>query len=95
MPRQLRQYGWNSRFECELPRGCNSRFDELLAAILLTKRPFPDEFNLQRQTIAKRYIAGLLDLPVTFPTPGDDQVFHLFMTQHPDKDDIRTRLQEW
>jgi dTDP-3-amino-2,3,6-trideoxy-4-keto-D-glucose/dTDP-3-amino-3,4,6-trideoxy-alpha-D-glucose/dTDP-2,6-dideoxy-D-kanosamine transaminase len=92
--RKLRQYGWNQRFECQLPGGRNSRLDELQAAVLLAKLPFLDELNRQRREIASQYIAAFSDLPVSLPVPGDDHVFHLFVMQHTDRNNILSRLQQ-
>jgi dTDP-3-amino-2,3,6-trideoxy-4-keto-D-glucose/dTDP-3-amino-3,4,6-trideoxy-alpha-D-glucose/dTDP-2,6-dideoxy-D-kanosamine transaminase len=92
--RQLRQYGWNKRFECQLPGGRNSRLDELQAAVLLAKLPVLDEFNRQRHEIATQFIAAFSDLPVVLPVPGDDHVFHLFVIQHADRNNILGRLRQ-
>jgi dTDP-3-amino-2,3,6-trideoxy-4-keto-D-glucose/dTDP-3-amino-3,4,6-trideoxy-alpha-D-glucose/dTDP-2,6-dideoxy-D-kanosamine transaminase len=92
--RQLRQYGWNKRFECQLPGGRNSRLDELQAAVLLTKLPFLDEFNRQRREIASQYIDAFSDLPVVLPTLGDDHVFHLFVIQLAGRNNALFRLRQ-
>jgi dTDP-3-amino-2,3,6-trideoxy-4-keto-D-glucose/dTDP-3-amino-3,4,6-trideoxy-alpha-D-glucose/dTDP-2,6-dideoxy-D-kanosamine transaminase len=92
--RQLRQYGWNRRFECELPGGRNSRLDEIQAAVLLAKLPFLEEFNRQRKEIASRYVTEFSDLPVDLPSTGEDHVFHLFVIQHSNRDKIISTLRK-
>src|SRR5690606_5525733 len=37
--RALRQYGWGNKYEVELSGGCNSRLDEMQAAVLSAKLP--------------------------------------------------------
>jgi dTDP-4-amino-4,6-dideoxygalactose transaminase len=53
--RQLRQYGWASKYSIEIPFGRNSRLDELQAAILRIKLPYVMAWNQTRREIYKRY----------------------------------------
>jgi dTDP-4-amino-4,6-dideoxygalactose transaminase len=53
--RQLRQYGWSSKYRTTLDGGQNSRLDEIQAAILRVKLPYLDEWNAQRRAIHARY----------------------------------------
>ncbi len=56
--RQLRQYGWGSKYSIELPFGRNSRLDELQAAILRVKLPYLNEWNKTRREIFRRYLVS-------------------------------------
>jgi dTDP-4-amino-4,6-dideoxygalactose transaminase len=60
--RTIRQYGWRARDVSER-EGCNSRLDEIQAAILRAKLPRLSEDNARRRQIAQRYDEGLADLP--------------------------------
>ena len=53
--RALRQYGWSRKYEVVQAGGCNSRLDEIQAAVLRAKLPHLDRQNAQRRAIAKRY----------------------------------------
>lgn len=92
--RQLRQYGWSTKYTVSVPGGRNSRLDELQAAVLRTKLPKLDRNNAQRRAIAVRYntafsqIAGLT-LPVSV---GDDYVAHLYVVRTPQRDALAKHL---
>jgi dTDP-4-amino-4,6-dideoxygalactose transaminase len=86
--RLLRNYGSARKYEHQLA-GCNSRLDELQAAILAVKLPQLDELNRQRRAIAQAYTDGLRNLPgVTLPavTAGSEPVWHLYTIRHPRRD---------
>lgn len=57
--RSLRQYGWSSRYEIELPFGTNSRMDELQAAVLRSRLASLDDLNLRRRQIWAAYEAAV------------------------------------
>jgi dTDP-4-amino-4,6-dideoxygalactose transaminase len=56
--KQLRQYGWGSKYSIELPFGRNSRLDEVQAAILRVKLPYLDKLNESRREIFHRYLSS-------------------------------------
>ena len=56
--RNLRQYGWTTRYLQERPGGRNSRMDELQAGFLSVFLPHLDERNAKRQAILKQYVAS-------------------------------------
>ncbi len=56
--RELRQYGWESKYRTSRPAGRNSRLDELQAAILRVKLPLLDGWNERRREIHARYEAA-------------------------------------
>ena len=53
--RELRQYGWDKKYQVSRAGGRNSRLDELQAAFLLAKLPHLDRWNEARREIARRY----------------------------------------
>ena len=55
MLRQLRQYGWSSKYQTTVENGRNSRLDELQAAILRVKLPHLDMNNQARRNIHQYY----------------------------------------
>ncbi|MCS7313601.1 MAG: DegT/DnrJ/EryC1/StrS family aminotransferase, partial [Acidobacteria bacterium] len=93
--RQLREYGWRQRFVSERV-GTNSRLDEIQAACLRVKLPHLDEWNERRRTLARLYRESLQDMPVRFQSilPGAEPVYHLFVIQAPDRDNLQAFLAE-
>lgn len=57
--RQLRQYGWSSKYRTTLEGGRNSRLDEMQAAILRLKLPLLDSWNERRRAIHSEYEAAV------------------------------------
>jgi aminotransferase EvaB len=89
--RQLRQYGWTSKYVANRTGGCNSRLDELQAAILRVKLPHLDQWNARRREIMSRYHEVLpADIRMAAPT-GTDHVAHLCVVRSSRRD----RLREW
>lgn len=89
----LRNYGYVERNRAEMS-GINSRLDELQAAILRVKLPFLDKWNSRRLDIARRYLQGLLGLPVELPisVEGGDSAWHLFTIRTSKRDALRDYL---
>ncbi|MDQ3039396.1 MAG: DegT/DnrJ/EryC1/StrS family aminotransferase [Pseudomonadota bacterium] len=82
--RQLRQYGWSSKYTNTLPGGRNSRLDELQAAFLCTLLPVLDARNARRRDIANRYSREIVHPAVQVPpAAGADYVAHLYVVQSP------------
>jgi dTDP-4-amino-4,6-dideoxygalactose transaminase len=86
--RLLRNYGSEKKYEHQVA-GCNSRLDELQAAILSVKLRRLDELNADRRRIAAHYMQALsglpgLDLPAV--TEGSEPVWHLFPVRHAARD---------
>ncbi len=91
--RALRQYGWSGKYQVDLPGGCNSRLDELQAAVLNAELPLLDSRNARRREIGRRYLDGLRHPAVTPLARGaDDDVFHLFVVRCARRDDLRAHL---
>src|SRR5207249_990429 len=51
--RALRQYGWEEKYRVTMDGGCNSRLDELQAALLRVRLPHLERENAARQNIVR------------------------------------------
>lgn len=90
--RQLRQYGWTSRYHAGLAGGRNSRLDELQAALLRVKLPHLDRWNARRRQIAALYSTGLRHPAIRPPRVAGGDVVHLYVVRAPDRDALRAFL---
>ncbi|CAN5414627.1 DegT/DnrJ/EryC1/StrS family aminotransferase [soil metagenome] len=75
--------------------GMNSRLDALQAAILSAKLPFLADWTRRRQEHARYYDGLLADIPgVAIPLvrPGASHVYHLYMVQVENRDEVRVKL---
>lgn len=91
--RQLRQYGWSTKYNISLPHGRNSRLDELQAALLNIKLPYLDGANSRRRAIATQYVARIQHPQVTLPSILDERyVAHLFVVRTAARDSLRAHL---
>ncbi len=85
--RQLRQYGWKSKYNATLEHGRNSRLDEVQAALLMEKLPRLDGWNDRRREVARQYASAIIHPEVLHPAILDERyVAHLYV--------IRTRHRE-
>ena len=93
--RAIRQYGWEERYVSSI-RGCNSRLDELQAAVLRTKLPRLDSDNTRRRERAQWYDALLAGGPLERPrsrTEGTvDHVYHQYVVRCPERDALQNHL---
>src|SRR3989338_2142242 len=90
----MRNYGQKQRYY-QVVEGINSRLDEIQAAILNLKLKYLDKWNSRRSEIAKMYFEGLKDnKDVVLPLDAEnsDQVFHLFVIRHRDKEGLMNYL---
>jgi dTDP-4-amino-4,6-dideoxygalactose transaminase len=91
--RQLRQYGWESKYRATLAGGRNSRLDEMQAAVLRVLLPLLDNWNARRRDIASRYSNGIQhEKIVTPPIYGNEYVAHLYVIKTTDRDSLREHL---
>src|SRR4051812_3485189 len=92
--RQLREYGWVTRYVSQLP-GYNSRLDELQAAVLRVKLRHLEADNAARAQRAAWYDAGLAGSVVERPgqRPGTSHVFHLYVVTSSQRDQLQAHLQ--
>lgn len=89
----LRQGGSVAALEACV-EGRNSRLDEIQAAILRVKLPLLEKWNAQRRRLAGVYDAALRDAGLQLPPPGmaGTHVYHLYVVQHAERDNLRSHL---
>jgi len=88
--RQLRQYGWESKYKTVVDGGRNSRLDELQAAILRVKLPLLDAWNERRRVIHFQYELAASDTVRFVNSSSPAFVAHLAVIRVQD----RARAQE-
>lgn len=94
--RMLRNYGQRTKNKYEI-QGYNSRLDTLQAAILSVKLRYLADGNERRRVAAERYrhvLADHGDIVLPYERPGLKHVYHLFVVQHPQRDELMTHLQQ-
>jgi dTDP-4-amino-4,6-dideoxygalactose transaminase len=92
--RELRQYGWDKKYQVSRTNGRNSRLDELQAALLLAKLPHLDRWNEERRALARRYSNEIRHARIECPRDfGADNVAHLFVVRCQDRDGLRRHLE--
>jgi dTDP-4-amino-4,6-dideoxygalactose transaminase len=92
--RVLRNYGSRVKYYNEV-KGCNSRLDELQAAMLRVKLRKLGEWNERRERAAALYLQTLEGVPDLVPpfVPGyADPAWHLFVVRHPRRDRLQQHL---
>jgi dTDP-4-amino-4,6-dideoxygalactose transaminase len=94
--RMLRNYGQRTKNNYEM-LGYNSRLDTLQASILAVKLRYLAEANESRRAVAQRYgeiLAGTPDLVLPAERPNVSHVYHLYVVQHPQRDELAAHLQK-
>lgn len=92
---QLRQYGWGSKYHADIGGGCNSRLDEIQAAVLRVILPMLDQWNGRRREIAARYTMGIVNPAVITPSiHAEEYVAHLYVIRTARRDSLKQYLQE-
>jgi dTDP-4-amino-4,6-dideoxygalactose transaminase len=92
--RYIANCGMRRKYEF-VTRGMNSRLDEMQAAILRAKLHQLDAWNASRRNIAAQYRAALHECPgLLLPRefPEGEHVYHLFVVQHPRRDELTKNL---
>jgi dTDP-4-amino-4,6-dideoxygalactose transaminase len=92
----LRNIGLKTRDDCVVWSG-NSRLDTIQAAMLLVKLNYLDEWTEQRRTNARFYQEKLASLPqvqVPMDKPYERAVYHAFIIQADNRDELRAHLAE-
>ena len=91
----LRDFGQKKKYEHSI-KGDNCRLDSIQAAVLSVKLPHLDAWNEARRARARNYDERLAS--AGFPVPArlrdEGHVYHLYVTQVPDRDRVRERLAE-
>jgi aminotransferase EvaB len=92
--RELRQYGWDKKYQVSRSGGRNSRLDELQAALLLVKLPHLDRWNEGRRAIARRLSNKIRHPRIKCPRDfGTDDVAHLFVLRCDDRGGFQRHLE--
>jgi dTDP-4-amino-4,6-dideoxygalactose transaminase len=94
--RALRNYGSDRKNEHRLP-GCNSRLDELQAAVLRVKLATLDADNRRRREIAAVYLEQIRNPRVLLPAaPAQPEahVWHLFVVRTAERAALRRHLDD-
>lgn len=95
--RVLRNYGSIEKYK-NLYKGCNSRLDEMQAAILRVKLKYLDQDNEKRRNIAEYYLEHIKNGKVVLPIVenGDrlSHVWHLFVVRVENRDEFQKYLSE-
>lgn len=99
MVRSLGNYGSSRKYAFD-HKGRNSRIDELQAAVLDVKLRYLDEENQRRKWIADQYYRRIDNPLITLPGKArwlkgeEDNVFHIFPTLCPQRDQLQQYLKE-
>lgn len=92
--RSLRQYGWASRYDCNLSGGRNSRLDEIQAAVIRLSLDQLDGRNKRRRDIHALYRDATRDQVGRFPHDYSDSfVAHLGVMVTPDRNRVQRFLE--
>lgn len=94
--RELRNYGSRRKYFNEV-RGCNSRLDELQAAVLRVKLRVLDVWNGRRRVLAERYSSALHKVEgLCLPSEMDGflSCWHLYVVTTPYRDDLQRHLMQ-
>ena len=91
--RQLRQYGWTSKYTITVPGGRNSRLDELQAAFLRARLPQLDGWNQRRREVLASYADTASDKVRVLISAGETHVGHLAVVVVDDRDTLKAHLE--
>jgi len=93
--KKLRNYGSERKYINEFV-GYNSRLDEIQAAFLNVKLPDLDKQNEQRRKIANRFLNEIKNPKIKLPfyNGSKNHVFHLFVIQTSNREDLKNYLFE-
>lgn len=91
--KQLRQYGWTTKYHVELEGARNSRLDEIQAALLSLFLPSLDANNEKRRQIAKAYKIGIHNKYVSLPPIcSANDVVHLYVITSTQRNSLKAHL---
>ena len=93
--RELRQYGWSSKYRVARAGGTNSRLDELQAGFLGVRLPLLDALNERRRAIVAAYVAAAENGPLqVLPAVGTHHVAHLAVALTDRREEVRAALSQ-
>jgi len=90
--RSMANYGSSRKYVFDY-QGCNSRLDEIQAAVLSVKLKYLDDDNARRQAIADYYIKHVKNPLLRLPEPSGS-VFHIFPVLCEQRDRLQQYLAE-
>ena len=90
--RELRQYGWHSKYTIGRDGGRNSRLDELQAAVLRLRLPHLDAGNARRREIISAYAAAASERITVLPAAGPGHTGHLGVVVTSDREALQAHL---
>lgn len=95
MVRTLGNYGSHKKYVFD-HIGYNSRLDEIQAACLRVKLPHLNADNERRRTVARKYMAGIVNPAIELPTATDwnSNVFHIFPIRCKNRDELQKHLKD-
>jgi aminotransferase EvaB len=91
--RQMRQYGWKSKYSIEGRHGKNSRLDEIQAAILRAKLPHLNEQNNRRKAVHSVYEIEQHEGIRVLNRSNDSFVAHLAVVVSENRHHARSRIE--
>lgn len=92
--KQLRNYGSHVKYQHDM-LGCNSRLDEMQAALLRVKLAHLDDWNEHRRQVASHYLQELASADVVLPHVPEfaEPVWHLFVVRSRQRDALKAHLE--
>ncbi len=94
--RALGNYGSDYKYH-HIYKGCNSRLDEMQAALLSVKLKSLDKWNNERRRIAKRYLSEINNPLIKLPKASDNEyehVYHVFVIRCGERDRLEKYLND-
>jgi dTDP-4-amino-4,6-dideoxygalactose transaminase len=91
--RSISNYGSSEKYRHDV-KGCNSRLDELQAAFLRVKLSHLNAWTERRVDLARIYSKLLPDHIIPFVPSWAEPVWHLYVIQADQRDDLQLRLKE-
>lgn len=93
--RMLANYGSDFKYH-HIYAGYNSRLDELQAAFLRIKLKKLDEWNNERERIAKRYITEIRNKSIRLPKTAENtkHIYHVFAIRCEERENLEKYLKE-
>lgn len=93
LARALGNYGSSKKYVHDY-KGCNSRIDEIQAAVLDVKLLYLDDENNRRKEIASLYINKVQNPLIHLPLSERDSVWHIFPVFCERRDELQQHLRE-
>ena len=93
--RSLGNYGSTIKYH-HTYKGTNSRLDEVQAAFLRIKLKHLDDYNIERNMIAQKYLHGIKNSKIQLPQIGKERthIWHIFAIMCETRDELQKYLQE-